>query len=70
MKGLALILGAKPKGKEAPSSSPDMEGEEEAPESESSEQDEYKKEMASAAADGDWDGFADAVAGLVRCCMK
>lgn len=68
MKGLALILGAKSKGKPAPSSEPEMGEEEGAGESEGGEMAEYKKEMSAAAAEGDWDGFAEAVAGLVRCC--
>jgi hypothetical protein len=43
--------------------------EEEAPESgpEKPSEDEYKSLIADAAKAGDWDAFADAVAGLVRC---
>jgi hypothetical protein len=71
MKGLALIMKAakskKPVGDDAPSFG--EESEEEAPESEpgDSSADAYKAEIADAAKAGDWDAFADAVAGLVRC---
>lgn len=65
MKGLLAILG-KPSMKPGKGdSSPEME--EEAPESGKSEAAEYKSVIADAAKAGDWDAFADAVAGLVSC---
>lgn len=61
--GAILALALKPKGKAADST------EEEAaePEAEESSEAEYKALIADAAKAGDWDAFADAVAGLVRC---
>ena len=59
---LALALGPK-KGKAA--ESPEEEAAE--PAAEESSEAEYKSLIADAAKAGDWDAFADAVAGLVRC---
>lgn len=61
---LALALG---KGKAGSSSS---EGEPAEPAAEESSEAEYKSLIADAAKAGDWDAFADAVAGLVRCSGK
>ena len=58
---LALALG--PKGKAA--ESPEEEAAE--PAAEESSEAEYKSLIADAAKAGDWDAFADAVAGLVAC---
>lgn len=68
MKGLLAILGKPSKMGKGDSESPmgHME-EEEAPESGRSEAAEYKSVIADAAKAGDWDAFADAVAGLVSC---
>lgn len=58
---LALALG--PKGKAA-----DSDKEEAAePAAEESSEAQYKSLIADSAKAGDWDSFADAVAGLVRC---
>jgi hypothetical protein len=64
VKGLLAILG-KPSAKDKGAPSPDMV--EEAPESGRSEAAEYKSVIADAAKAGDWEAFADAVAGLVSC---
>lgn len=66
MKGLLAILGKPSKMGKGDSSPPDME-EEEAPESGRSEAAEYKSVIADAAKAGDWEAFADAVAGYVDC---
>ena len=59
MKGIFAALGeAKDKG-----ASSDVE---EAPESEPAEKTGYRSLMKEAAADGDWDAFADAVVGLIK----
>lgn len=68
MKGLLAILGKPSKDK---GSSPSMMGdhmdEEEGPESSDDSRKEYKALIADAAKAGDWEAFADAVAGLVDC---
>jgi hypothetical protein len=61
---LALALG---KGK---AGSPSEEEESAEPAAEESSEAEYKGLIADAAKAGDWDAFADAVAGLVRCSGK
>jgi hypothetical protein len=68
VKGLLAILGKPSMSKDKGSSPhPMMDEEEEAPESGRSEAAEYKSVIADAAKAGDWDAFADAVAGLVSC---
>lgn len=60
---MAALAGAKDKG--APS------GMEEAPASEPAEKTGYRSLIKESAMDGDWDAFADAVAGYVKqCSMK
>jgi len=60
----AIVLALKPKGKGA--SSEEEEASE--PKAEESAEGEYKSLIADAAKAGDWDAFADAVAGYVRSC--
>lgn len=65
MKGLLAILAKPSMGKGKAADSPEEEAAE--PESEDSSAEEYKELIADSAKSGDWDAFADAVAGLVRC---
>ncbi len=73
MKGLALIMGMKPKGgaKAPPFGKPaDEEPEEEAEASEGGgSEKEYAKLAAEAIADGDTDAAADALVSMVKACM-
>lgn len=67
-KGLLAILAPKGKGSLMGGSEPD--DDDEAPDSEGEDSAEggFLAEMKSAAKDGDWDGFAEAVAGYVKAC--
>ena len=71
MKGVALILAARPKGKGASADKPEApapKGEE--PAADSSSEDAYAREAFTALRDGDQDGFVQAFKGAVRACVQ